>query len=78
MFHGLDVLLFPPSEKNPPLREQLYLFMKRFKTQPSEFYALEREERMWIYKREYELVKAEAEEAERVRKKNQEISNKNN
>ena len=59
-------MLFQPSEKNPPLREQLYLFMKRFKTQPSEFYALGREERLDLFNREVELMKRENEKAEAV------------
>ena len=71
----IDILLFPESEKNPPIREQLYLFMKRFKTQPSEFYALDREDRLWIYEREYDLVKKEAEEADKAKKETEKLSN---
>ena len=56
-------MLFQSSEKNPPLMEQLYLFMKRFKTQPSEFYAMEREDRIELFNREVKLLQKEAEQA---------------
>jgi hypothetical protein len=55
------LVFFAPSEKNPPIEEQLYLFMKRFHTQPSEFFAMERSLRLQLYARELKLLKEEAE-----------------
>lgn len=62
-------MLFRFSEKNPPIEEQLYLFMKRFRTQPSEFYSLEKDVRLRIYQREWKLVVKEAEDAEKLNSK---------
>jgi hypothetical protein len=61
--HNLRNILFLPSEKNPPIEEQLYLFMKRFRTQPSEFFSMNRELRLSLYARELRLVKEEYESA---------------
>ena len=72
-FQDLKELLFLWSEKNPPIEEQLYLFMKRFRTQPSEFYALDRDLRLRIYNREHELLKKEAEKMEELERKNKGI-----
>lgn len=65
-------LLFHYSESLPPLEEQLYLFMKRFRTPPSEFYAMDREERLKIFHREYNLVKKEARRVEELESKHKE------
>lgn len=59
-------LLFMPSESRPPIEEQLYLFMKRFRTQPSEFFNMDRTLRLSIYFREWELVKSEYEKAKKL------------
>ena len=56
-------MLFLASEKNPPLEEQLYLFMKRFRTQPSEFYGMDRTTRLNLYRREYKVVMEEYKKA---------------
>lgn len=42
--------------------------MKRFRTQPSEFYALDKETRNWLFDREWKIVLKEAEEAEKLKK----------
>lgn len=63
-------MLFLYSEDLPPIEEQLYLFMKRFRTQPSEFFGMDRELRLSLYKREYDLVKKEAKEVERLGQRN--------
>lgn len=63
LYYGLDSMLFGFSEKNPPVEEQLYLFMKRFNTQPSEFYSLDRKMRLILYKRELSLVEEEYKQA---------------
>lgn len=60
-------MLFLFSEENPPIEEQLYLFLKRFHTQPSEFYKLDREVRLKLYKREFKLLEAEYEEAQKAK-----------
>ena len=62
-------LLFRFSEKNPPIEEQLYLFMKRFRTQPSEFYSMDKQMRLKIYHREWKAVLKENEEAEKLKTK---------
>lgn len=69
VFHELYKMLFLHSEKNPPIDEQLYLFMKRFRTQPSEFFNLERDLRLSLYKRELKLVEHEYEQAKKLEKK---------
>lgn len=50
--------------------------MKRFKTQPSEFFALDYDMRMEIYFREFDLVKEEAADADRMRAESEAIKNK--
>jgi len=62
-------MLFQYSEKNPPLEEQLYLFLKRFRTQPSEFFALDKDLRDSLYKREFALIKKEYEDSEKLKNK---------
>ena len=47
------------SIKNPPFEEQLYVYMKRFHTQPSEFYKMDRLLRLKLYTRERELIEHE-------------------
>lgn len=54
--------LFLFSEKNPSIKEQLYLYLKRFHTQPSEFFNMDRDLRLEIYQDEYALAKKEYEE----------------
>ena len=66
-------MLFLWSEENPPIEEQLYLFMKRFRTQPSEFYALERDLRLRLYRRELDLLQKEAAKMDELEKKNKGI-----
>jgi len=58
-------MLFRFSEENPPIEEQLYLFMKRFRTQPSEFFGLERKLRLSLFHRELRLLKEEYENAKK-------------
>lgn len=77
-FGVLHKLLFQYSEKNPPIEEQLYLFMKRFRTQPSEFYAMNKGVRERLFNREWRLVQKEAKEAERNAGKTSEIDDKFN
>lgn len=62
-------MLFQYSEKHPPLEEQLYLFLKRFRTQPSEFFALDKDLRDKLYKREFAMLKREFEESEKLKNK---------
>lgn len=71
-------LLFQYSEKNLPIEEQLYLFMKRFRTQPSEFFAMDKKLRKKIFDREWRLVQREAKEAERNAGKASEVDEKFN
>jgi hypothetical protein len=62
-------MLFQYSEKHPPLEEQLYLFLKRFHTQPSEFFKLDKDLRDKLYKREFAMLKKEFEESEKLKNK---------
>jgi len=73
---GLDALLFRYSRKTPPLTEQLYVFMKRFRTQPSEFYNLERSVRLELYRVEAKLIEKEIKDSEKSREKSERLSNK--
>lgn len=59
-------LLFPYSELHPPIEEQLYLFMKRFRTQPSEFFGMDYDLRMRIFFRELAIVKKEYEDNQKM------------
>lgn len=68
-FGYLHKLLFHYSEKNPPIEEQLYLYLKRFRTQPSEFFGMDKTMRLNIFHREWKLVQKEAEEAEKIKNK---------
>lgn len=63
-----ELFMFMPDYDRPPLEEQLYLFMKRFKTQPSEFYKLPTEVRLMLYRREYEVLMKENEKASEAKK----------
>lgn len=63
-------MLFLFSEENPPIEEQLYLFLKRFHTQPSEFYKMDREIRLKLYKREFKLLEEEYKEAQKAKAQN--------
>ena len=70
--HHLELhnMLFLHSEARPSLEEQLYLFMKRFRTQPSEFFGLSRDLRLSLYFRELDMVKAEYKRIQEMEAKN--------
>lgn len=59
------------SMKNPPLEEQLYVFMKRLHTQPSEFFSMERGLRLRIYQRERDLIEYEHKKIQELNSPNQ-------
>lgn len=61
--------LFQFSEEKPPIIEQLYLYLKRFRTQPSEFYAMDKDDRLEIYHREFKIVKEEYEKMKKLENK---------
>jgi hypothetical protein len=69
-------MLFLCSEKNPPIEEQLYLFMKRFHTQPSEFFAMEWNLRRNIFFKELELLEKEYEQHKKAAGEATETENK--
>ena len=62
VFQEFYKMLFLWSEKNPPLEEQLYLFMKRFRTQPSEFFGMDWKLRRKLFFIELELIERENEQ----------------
>ena len=70
VFHNFNTALFLPTAKKPPIEAHLYLFMKRFHTQPSEFFLLDRSMRLNLYKRELDLLEYEAKKAEESRQTN--------
>lgn len=55
----LEVFFAYLDKYNPPIDEQLYLFMKRFHTQPGEFFSMDRRLRLNLYKREFSLLEEE-------------------
>ena len=52
-------LFFQFSEENPPLEEQVYVFSKRLKMQPSEMMRLKTAHRIKMFKYEIDLIKKE-------------------
>lgn len=71
-------LFFQPSDKHPPIEEQLYLFMKRFHTQPTEFFNLDYKLRMAMYEREMLLIEHENKERAKTQEEIEQLKAKNN
>lgn len=69
LHHNLIEGLFQASENTPPIIEQLYLFMKRFHTQPTEFYGIPRPTRLQLYRMEAKVVEYENKKADEIENK---------